>query len=371
MSDPLRILFALPGFHAVERGAEVALMSVAEELARAGESVTLIGSGGERSGAPYVYKQAALISRKRFERFPQLPTLRNETAWEEASFLPGFFRAYCPEDYDVTVTCSYPWLNWTLRARRSAGRRPAHIFVTQNGDWPARATNSEFRWFGCDGLVCTNGDYFAANEDRYRVALIPNGVDLRRFVPGLPRRELFGLPQDVPLVLMVSAFIASKRVDEGVEAVSRLAGVHLAVAGDGPLRDQLRAKAEQLMPGRFHNFTVPAASMPDLYRSADVFLHLSRDESFGNVFVEAMACGLPTVAWDLPRTRWITGDTGLLVGGDTPQALANALGSAVQRKPDPAPLVARAQGFGWPEIARQYRTFITDVVEQRRRTVPA
>ncbi len=50
---PLRFLFALPGFHAEERGAEVALLSVADALARTGDAVTVVGTGPERDSTAY------------------------------------------------------------------------------------------------------------------------------------------------------------------------------------------------------------------------------------------------------------------------------------------------------------------------------
>jgi glycosyltransferase involved in cell wall biosynthesis len=102
--------------------------------------------------------------------------------------------------------------------------------------------------------------------------------------------------------------------------------------------------------------------MPALYRSADAFLHLSRDESFGNVFVEAMACGTPVVAYDLPRTRWIVGDEGLLALGHSAEAIAGQLRLALQRDDDGASLVERAQSFKWTSVAGEYRDFLEQVV---------
>ncbi len=160
---------------------------------------------------------------------------------------------------------------------------------------------------------------------------------------------------------MVSALIESKMVGRGIEVVSKLPGVHLVVAGDGPLRASLRAQAEATMPGRYHNLTVSADRMPDLYRSANLFLHLSRDESFGNVFVEAMASGIPTVAWDLERTRWITGDTALLVPDGNTEALVHGIEQALRRQVAQASITARAQQFSWPSIALQYREFLATV----------
>ena len=102
--------------------------------------------------------------------------------------------------------------------------------------------------------------------------------------------------------------------------------------------------------------------MPALYRSADAFLHLSRDESFGNVFVEAMACGTPVVAYDLPRTRWIVGDGGFLAGHRTSEAIASELQRAMEREDDGSSLVERAQAFEWTSVAGQYRDFLEQVV---------
>lgn len=368
----MRVLFALPGLHQVDRGAEIALTSVAKQLASRGHQVTLVGSGAPREGVNYRYFQAPAVSRTRFERFPTFPALRNETAWEEASFLPAFLKVYRPADYDVTLTCSYPFLNWALRARRVRGRRPAHVFVTQNGDWPARAGNSEYRLFGCDGLVCINPDFFAANKARFPAALIPNGVDLSRFHPGAAARPTLGFPEDRPVILMVSALIASKNVGIGIEAVSRIPGAHLVVAGDGPLREDTNALAQRLLPGRYHNVRVSPEQMPDLYRSADLFLHLSRDESFGNVYVEAMASGCPTVAWDLPRTRWITGDNAHLATDLDTADLARVIADCLRTPGDPANLTQRAQRFSWSNIASEYEAFLGSIIEshtpERRRS---
>ena len=111
---------------------------------------------------------------------------------------------------------------------------------------------------------------------------------------------------------MVSALIPTKRVEAGIDAVSRIPGAHLVVAGNGPLQRAVEATAARLMPDRFTLLSVPAHQMPSLYQSADVFLHLSKDKSFGNVFLEAMACGLPVVGHDSPRLRWIVGDNEFL-----------------------------------------------------------
>ncbi len=359
----MRILFALAGLHRFDRGAEVALMSVANELARTGDEVTLIGSGRHREGAHYRFVHAGAVARDRFESFPRIPLLRSETGWEELTFAAALLGRYRPADYDLTMTCGYPFTNWALRRPTVGGRRPPHVFVTQNGDWPAYSDDAEYRLFRCEGLVCTNPDYLERNQKRWRCTLIPNGVDLGRFGPGPGDREAFGLPPDRPIVLMVSALIPSKRVGDGIRAVAQVPGAHLVVAGDGPLRDEISALAADLLPGRLTRVSVPADRMPALYRSADAFLHLSREESFGNVFVEALACGLPVVGHDSDRLRWIVGDDEYLLDTSDPARVARSLEQALAApKEQQAKRLLRASEFSWAKVAGQYRAFFKEVI---------
>ena len=361
----MRIAFALPGLHSVKRGAEIAFLAIASALARKGETVTLIGSGPEMPDQPYHYLQANRVPRDRFEKWPTMPIFRSDVVWEEASFLPGLLRRYRPSDYDLTVTCAYPFTNWALRRPVIGGRRPAHVFVTQNGDWPARADNSEFRWFDCDGLVCINPDFYETNRGRYRSALIPNGVDTARFTPGPADRMRFGLPEDRPIVLMASAMIASKNVADGVRAVSAIPGAILVVAGDGPLRGELQSLADSVMPGRYRPMSVASSEMPALYRCSNAFLHLSHDEPFGNVYVEALACGLPLVAWDLPRTRWILGNEAFWIDRET-RSITDALVAALRTGADESEKrVQRASQFDWERIGESYREFFQQVIASR------
>ena len=361
----MRVLFALPGLHRYERGAEIAFISIAKELAKAGDSVTLIGSGDAREGMPYRFLRAPSLSRKHFETFPKLPVLRTEFVYEELTFVPALLREYDPAEYDVTLTCSYPFTNWALRRPTASARRPPHVFVTQNGDWPASSNQREYKLFGCEGLVCTNPDFYSRNKDRWRCRIIPNGVDCSRFQPGEAQHGVLGLPSDRFIVLMVSALSPSKRVDVGIESISQIANAHLIVAGDGPQRQELDQLAEKRMPGRFTRLSLPAERMPSLYQTADVFLHLSKEESFGNVFVEAMACGLPIVAHDSDRLRWIVGDSEFLCDTAAPAEVARHVVLASEAPASKRQArVERAAGFSWSRIGELYREFLADVVAE-------
>ena len=269
----MKVLFALPGFHRLDRGAEVALLSVAEALARSGDDVTVVGSGDDRPGVPYRYEKVPAVHRETFEKFPYFPPLRSDTAWEDATFAAGLALRKNFADYDALVTCSFPFTHWAL-SRRGKGDA-IRVFVTQNGDWPAFSDDSEYRTFTTDLLVCTNPDYLERNKERWNCALIPNGVDLERFTPGPETKAELGLPQDGKIVLMVSAFIETKRVADGIRAVSQIPDAHLVVAGNGPLRDECEELAKAQMPGRFHRITLPPEKMPALPLSRCLPAHVA------------------------------------------------------------------------------------------------
>jgi glycosyltransferase involved in cell wall biosynthesis len=359
----MRVLFSLPGLHRYNRGAEMAFISIASELAKGGDAITLVGSGPDREQTPYRFLHAASVRRERFESFPSIPALRDECAYEDLTFVPDFLRRYRPADYDITIGCSYPFSNWALRRPVVGGIRPPHVFVTENGDWPALVRKSEYRFFGCEGLVCTNPEFYERNKDRWRCRLIPNGVDCELFSPGAAQRGDFGLPVDRLIVLMVSALISSKRVGAGIEAVSRIPDAHLVVAGDGPLRRTIETDAARLLPGRFTRLSVAPDKMPLLYRSADVFLHLSKNESSSLAFLEAMACGIPVVAHESPQLRWIAGDDEFLLDTENLAEVANQIKRARDVEPTSRERrFAKVAEFSWKKIASKYRDFLQEVV---------
>jgi glycosyltransferase involved in cell wall biosynthesis len=373
----LRIAMVLAGLGRVQRGAEAAFLELTRQLTAYPDlHVELFGTGTK--GPPGVpLHQLGCVPRERFEGWPRLPCLRSEYEYEELTFVLSLAwrRRFRPRDFDVVVSCSYPFVNWFLRRRRPRGR-PVHVFVTQNGDWMCRAQGREYRFFHCDGLVCTNPEYYARHRGRYRSMLIPNGVDARVFHPAgataeqVPTPTLPPASAGRPVVLMASALIPSKAVGDGIRAVAGVPGAFLAVAGDGPQRAEVAGQAAQHLPGRHALLGgVPREQMPALFRRADAFLHMSRDEPFGLVYLEAASTGLPVVAHDGEVPRWVLGDAALYVDTRNPAAVSPALRQAL----DPAVgkvLGRRARervlsGWTWEREAAEYRAFFYDLAGGR------
>jgi len=359
---PLRIVIALPGLHQVARGAERAFECIGGELARLGHEVTLLGAGRRESARGYRFIHVSCAPREWFVHFPRIPYFRSPYAYEDFTFAFRLGRKVRALAADVTMTCNYPYTNWALTRR---GRRPPHVFVTQNGDHMLRAASIDYRRFRCEGLVCTNPAFFERHRAQLRSVMIPNGVDTAAFHPGPGDRSQFGLPKDRRLLLMVSALTPGKRVLEGIRAAAELDDLALVVAGDGELRKETAALGNGLLPGRFFMLSLPPEKMPDLYRCADALLHMSMEEPSANVYTEALASGLPIVAHDWSVTRWTLEQTAILVDTTSPADLNAALRRATGRQ-TPELIEARRQlaesRFGWPMIGKAYADFFREVI---------
>ena len=362
----MRLLFALPGLHRFGRGAEVVFESIAQQIAVQGEhEVTLVGSGESRSDCAYQFIHLPAVSREHFEGWPKIPFLRHEFMDEELTFAARLAALPAVGQADVTLTCSYPYVNWALRRPRR-GKRPPHVFVTQNGDWAAQQSGPEPRFFSCEGLICTNPLYFERNREKWPSTLIPNGVDPARFFPGPQSKAELGLPTDRPVVLMVSALETGKRVIEAMHAMADVPCAALIVAGDGPLRDEIDRLAAKILPGRFMRATFKHEQMPDLYRSADLFLHTKIRESFGNVYIEALSCGVPVVAHDDKVTRWILEDHAILVDTESRTTLVAAIQQSLDAPTSGAAAAAAwaHERYSWEVVAKRYAEFLVEVVER-------
>ncbi len=97
----------------------------------------------------------------------------------------------------------------------------------------------------------------------------------------------------------------------------------LLFIGDGPMRAELQAAC----PGAIFTGRVAHEHVPALLASADLFWFPSRTDTFGNVVLEAQACGLPVIVTDEggPREAVRHGETGLICGSQGPFTLAVAL----------------------------------------------
>jgi phosphatidylinositol alpha-mannosyltransferase len=204
------------------------------------------------------------------------------------------------------------------------------------------------------------------------VDVLPNGVSLERFRPGLPRLERFD--DEIPNILFVGRHDPRKGLPELMAACDALARdqvpFRLIVVGDGLLRRRIERMGRGALSGRVHfEGRVSNDRLPRYYASADLFCSPARGgESFGIVLLEAMASGVPIVATDLPgyRTVLTPGQEGLMVPTRDPRSLAGALRTLLGR-PDlrramGARGIATAQRFAWPAIVERLESIYASLL---------
>jgi len=162
------------------------------------------------------------------------------------------------------------------------------------------------------------------------------------------------------LICAIGRLSKQKGFDCLLNAVAKLENksVDLVILGEGPLRAELEAQAEDLgirervhMPGFVQN---PI----NVLEKSSLFVLSSRWEGFGNVIVEALSTGVPVVATDCPgapRELLLDGKLGHLVPPDDPDALAAEITEAlVSPRGTREERKNRAADFSAPVIAKQY-----------------
>jgi phosphatidyl-myo-inositol dimannoside synthase len=222
-----------------------------------------------------------------------------------------------------------------------------------------------------------------AVPDEVPVSVLYPGADVDAFHPDLPfedLRERHGVA-DRPLVVCVSRLVPRKGQDVLIRAMGqvsrRVPDAALLLVGGGPYRDGLEALAAQTPPGTV-TFAgeVSEGDLPRYYRAGDVFAMPCRTrraglevEGWGNVFIEAAACGRPVIAGDSggAREALVDGVTGLLVDGANVEAVADAVASLLE-DPDRARTMGAAgrarveRHYAWPRAAEQLAGWLREAV---------
>ena len=164
--------------------------------------------------------------------------------------------------------------------------------------------------------------------------VIHNSVDTRRFKPdeatrAAARRRL-ALPQDALVIGAAARLEKQKRPDRLIAVFKELKihfpDLYLVLVGSGSLEPALKEQTRRLGIRDSVVFTGWQPEVERVLPALDMAVHLSSNEGFGTSTVEAMACGLPVVATDVPGTRDILagGEGGKLVPVDDLKAAVKA-----------------------------------------------
>jgi glycosyltransferase involved in cell wall biosynthesis len=159
-----------------------------------------------------------------------------------------------------------------------------------------------------------------------RFQVIPNMIDTNMFYYSPSTTEI----KDKKHILSVTSLVSKKGMPNLLRAIRQVKekrqDFHLDIVGDGPNRSEYEGLASSLGLNGLVEFRGRQPEVASFMRSCDFFVQASLFETFGIVYIEAMACGKPVIASNIGGpNEIIPPDSGILVSPNDIKALAKAI----------------------------------------------
>jgi glycosyltransferase involved in cell wall biosynthesis len=241
------------------------------------------------------------------------------------------------------------------------GTEPGHLREPSKRKAMERVFATASRVFAVSSSLARVASSHGAPADRLRV--IGNGVDIDRFnrIDRNLARTRLGIAPGAPVLISVGGLVERKGFHRVIEQMPALRLrwpdlVYLVVGGPSPEGDMTRELQAQVRrlgceeAVRFCGSVAPADLHVHL-SAADVFVLATRNEGWANVFLEAMACGLPVVTTDVGGNAEVVSSPtlGAIIDFGDEDALREAISQAIQRTWDREVIVSYARSNQWTE----------------------
>jgi len=217
-------------------------------------------------------------------------------------------------------------------------------------------------------------DLYIALTERYlkhaksyhnKAVKIHNGIDVQRFNRIYEIKEEHNtLPH--PIVLCAAAFTDMKRQRLLIDAMSLLKDGFLILLGDGRQKQTLENYCKEKIPNRYLITHIGREEIIYYYYLCDMFSLPSKDEPFGIVYLEAMACNKPIVTTRDEDREEIIGNAGILCNVESPEDYSNAITECFSRDWDNIPLNRVKTEFSQNKIFGEYLNVINKVLSENR-----
>ncbi|MDQ6681278.1 MAG: glycosyltransferase family 1 protein [Pseudomonadota bacterium] len=204
------------------------------------------------------------------------------------------------------------------------------------------------------------------------LSVVGRGVDTERFRPDRRSAELrarWGAHGDAPVLLSVGRVAAEKNIGLALRAFDALRrrdpAARMVVVGEGPLRKRLEAQHPEVHFAGVQRGEMLAAC----YASADIFVFPSLSETFGNVTLEALASGLPVVAYDTAAAGEHVAHrvSGLIVAPGDERAFESAVCSLALRPQRRLAMgeqaVLAAHQLRWDDVLGRFERHLQDTID--------
>ena len=204
--------------------------------------------------------------------------------------------------------------------------------------------------------------------------VVSRGVDTKLFNISKRDKSLrssWGATENTKVLISVGRMAPEKNLDQVLKTYEALKhtdqAFKLVMVGDGPLRSQFQQRYPDIIfPGMLSQSNLAA-----YYASSDLFVFPSQTETFGNVTLEALASGIPVLAFDCAAARdWVqTGINGWLVAENNPDGFA-AQAVAIFNSKDALDQITQSTRqqvvhLDWDQIAEQVESVLWDAIRIR------
>lgn len=213
-------------------------------------------------------------------------------------------------------------------------------------------------------------DMVALGMPGQRIRVHRTGIDHHRFAPRPRDAAKAALGVDGPLILSIGALIPRKRHRIVIEAMARLPGVQLWIAGEGADRAALTQLIAALgLESRVRLLgSTPHDAIAGLLAAADVMALASESEGLANAWVEALASGTPVVITDAGGARELIDRpaAGRIVA-PTPDAVAAAIADLLADPPPHDAVAETVERYSWDANAAALHDHLSSLVAAARR----
>jgi len=298
--------------------------------------------------------------------YGRLPRLRRfDPALEAAALLPSLRKLRAEFPFDA-ISAEWFWPDGPV-ARRIGEALNVPFVVKARGDdllLPGRVPPLFRQMLRAAKAARAILSVSAALRDRMialgfpeeRIAVHYTGVDRDLFHLRDKQAAKAALGISGPLLLTVGGLRSRKGQKLSIEALGRIEGATLILAGGGPDRPALEAMARSFGLGDRVQFlgSVPHERLPELYAAADVSILPTASEGLANAWVESLACGTPVVTGDVDGASEALAipAAGRIVPLE-PERIAAAVRELLDCPPAPDDVRAAADGFCWARNAAE------------------
>lgn len=322
----MKIALLCSGLGNVHRGHEVFARDLFELLSDSID-LTLFKGGGAAAPKEVVIdnlpRNSACLNNIHVAVSPKWAGIKQE---EERNRIEGETFAYAAlkplleGDFDVIHCLERDVCNILYDQRHLFSKTPKILF-SNGGAIPARYLPR------CD-FVQEHTNQNLKYSAKGKSFMIPHGVDLTLFHPNTKSdfRAQHNIPDDAFVVISVGVIsYTHKRMDYVIREVAAVKDAYLIVVGqENKDTAEIKAMGERLMGSRIIFTKMPHDELPKAYAAANVFALGSAFETFGIVYVEAMAMGLPVICTNHVNQRDIVKE-GVFIDILRPGALTSAL----------------------------------------------